>query len=322
MKRILVTGAAGFIGSTLADKLLDRGDAVIAVDNFNARCDPALKRANVALAVERAGYVLYKADVRQHDRMMEILTLERPQTVVHLAGHPGIAASLSEPEEYFSHNVQGTQSILNASRAAGIASFIYASSMSVYGETAGPIAEDHPLPPAGTAYVASKLLGEATARAYAEICALRTTVLRIFSVYGPRQREETAIPKFTRLIDAGLPVPVYGDGSACRSFVYIDDCVDGIIRAIDNPFAFEVINLGAPRSYTLSELIAMLSSCLGKQAIVEYRPAPSALPKASHADLTKARRLLGYTPRIPIEEGLARYVRWYKTENTRRGGGG
>jgi len=316
MQRIMVTGAAGFIGSTLAERLLAKDWFVIAVDNFNSRYNPSIKKGNVADAKRYSKYKLYEDDVRDRARMIEILTHEKPSTVVHLAGCSGIPGSLIEPEEYYANNLLGTQSVLDTCRVAGVEHFIFASSGSVYGETEGLAAEDSPLPSAKNAYVATKLLAEAAAHSYADVCGLKVTILRIFSVYGPRQREETAVLKFMTAIDMALPVPIYGDGSACRSFVYIEDCVGGIIKAIEKPFGFEIINLGGERSTPLSDIIAMLSTFLGKQAIVRYMLPPGELPRSSFSDNTKAGRILGYIPMITMEEGLARFVRWYKSERT------
>jgi len=303
MSKILITGASGFIGSALVRRLCERG-AVVSVDR--------LKPSRFSNGSQDSGGPRYETDARDHEAIARIMHKERPDTVVHLAGRTGMQASLVEPADFFSLNVTGTQSVLEACRKAHVSHFILASSVAVYGESSRPVTEDQPLPPPANPYAATKQIGELLARMYSEVYGLNTTVLRIFSVFGSGQRPETAVYKFTESIASGKPVTLYGDGSARRDYLYIDNCIQGIEKAIDTPFRFEVFNLGEQRTITIRELARLLSEKLGKPAILEYVPVPKGLPDATYADISKAKRLLSYDPAIGLEEGIARFVEWYK----------
>ena len=313
MKKVVITGAAGFIGSTLADTLLRRGDIVVAIDNFNNRYDPLIKRANIKNAATNARYTLYEDDIRDASRMTEILKSEKPDTITHIAGYTGLSASLADAEAYYSNNGAGTHSMLEAARAADIGHFIFVSTGSVYGECPVPASEEQPLPPPGNPYVATKILGEKFVKTYADLFDIDFAILRLFTVFGPRQRPMMAVYKFTDLIDTNQQIPVYGDGSGFRDYLFIDDCIDGLLRVIDSRLKYEIINIGGQRAVSLSDLIQQLSRILNKPARIQFIPIPKGVPLKTLANITKAKRLIGYEPKITFEEGLTRFVEWYKT---------
>jgi UDP-glucuronate 4-epimerase len=314
MKKVAITGAAGFIGSTLADYLLHRGDIVLAIDNFNTHYDPQVKRDNIRHALADAHYTLYEDDIRDSSRMAEILKLEKPDTIVHVAGYTGMNTSLTNVETYFSNNGGGTCSMLEAARAANICHFIFISTGTVYGENLLPASEEQPLPPPCNPYVATKMLGEKFVKAYEELFDINFTILRLYTVYGPRQRPEMAIAKFTKLIDTGKQIPIYGDGSALRDYLYIENCIEGLVKAIDCRFKFEIMNIGQQQAVSLSVVVQLLSRFLKKPAHIHYIPTPNGIPERTLADISKAKRLIGYQPKFTFEEGLAKFVQWYQTE--------
>lgn len=311
MKKILVTGAAGFIGSTLVDRLLAEGYETVGIDNFCQRNDPRIKRFNLSGVVHNKAFTLYECDVRDASQLKAIFLKEKPDAVLHLAGHTGVYASLQDPEEFFSTNALGTECVLEACRVCGCKTLVFSSTGSVYGHSLLPVTEDTLLPEAANPYVASKRLAERFAAAYAEVCELNVTVLRIFSVYGPRQRTNMAVHQFTRRIDRGEPVVLYGDGRDSRNFLYIGNCVDGIILAMENADGFKVINLGEERSVALQDIVQMLSGFLQKTAVIQYVLTPPEILPEMSASITKARRVLGYEPKVSMEEGLRRFVQWY-----------
>jgi UDP-glucuronate 4-epimerase len=314
MKKVAITGAAGFIGSTLADYLLHRGDIVVAIDNFNTHYDPQVKRANIHHALADAHYMLYEDDIRDSSRMAEILKLEKPDTIVHIAGYTGMNTSRTNVEAYFSNNGAGTYAMLEAARAANIIHFIFISTGTVYGENSLPASEEQLLLPPGNPYVATKILGEKFVKAYAELFDIDFTILRLYTVYGPRQRPEMAIFKFAQLIDADQQISIYGDGSALRDYLYIENCIEGLVKAIDCLFKFEIINIGEQRTVRLSDVVRLLSQNLNKPARIQYIPTPDGIPGSTLANIAKAKKLLGYQPKITFEEGLSRFVQWYQTE--------
>jgi UDP-glucuronate 4-epimerase len=313
MKKIAITGAAGFIGSSLADYLLQRGESVVAIDNFNSQYDPHIKRANIRHALTNIRYKMYENDIRDSSRMAEILKLEKPDTIVHTAGYTGMKNSLTNAETFFSNNGTGTYALLEAARAAAIQHFIFISTGTVYGENSLPASEEQPLPPPCNPYVAAKILGEKIVRAYAELFNIDFTILRLYTVYGPRQRPEMAITKFTQLIDTNQQIHIYGDGSALRDYLYIDNCIEGLVQAIDCRFKFEIINIGEQRAVSISETVRLLSRILNKSADIQYIPTPKGIPESTIAHIAKAKKIIGYHPKITFEEGLERFVHWYQT---------
>ena len=315
MRNVLVTGGAGFIGSHLVARLLAEGQwRVAVVDDFNDFYDPALKRRNVAPHLGREGFSLFEADIRDRAALDEIFRATTFDCVVHLAARAGVRPSLAEPVLYTQTNIDGTVNLLELSRARGVEQFVFGSSSSVYGENEKvPFAEEDPVNRPISPYAATKAAGELLCHTYSHLFGLRCVCLRFFTVYGARQRPDLAIHKFARLISRGEPVPVFGDGTTRRDYTYVDDIVAGVRAAMDyRESDYEVINLGGSRTVSLSELIALLERELGREAVIDRQPTqPGDVPQ-TYADVTKARRLLGYDPRTPIEEGIRRFVEWYK----------
>ncbi len=313
MACILVTGGAGFIGSHVVETLLQEGREVVVLDNFDDFYLPELKRKNLSALAGRAGYSLVEGDIRDTMVVEKVFTTHAIGVVVHLAARAGVRPSIMQPVQYCDVNVAGTAVLLEACRRHGIAKFIFGSSSSVYGNaTKLPFSEkddvDRPISP----YAATKRAGELLCATYHELYQLNVFALRFFTVYGPRQRPEMAIHKFTRLIDRGLPVPQFGDGSTQRDYTYVTDIVDGVVRSIERVQGFEIINLGGSQTTRLRELIALLQTNLGREAVIEEESAQPGDVKATYADVDKARRLLGYEPRVPMEEGVRRFVDWYR----------
>lgn len=316
MKRILITGAAGFIGSHLADRLLERGDTVIALDNFNDYYDPAIKRANIASALEQAHYTLHEADICDEARVQQIFHDERPDVVVHLAARAGVRPSLKDPNLYHRVNVIGSQHLLDACRESQPSHLVFASSSSVYGGcTEVPFKEDNPVARPISPYAATKRMNELQAHVYSHIYGLNVTMLRFFTVYGPRQRPDMAIHKFTRLLFEDKPIPMFGDGSTRRDYTYIDDIIDGLLRCVDRPFRYEIFNIGEHHTTSLRELIDRVAKCVGKPAKIDVQPLQPGDVTITFADIDHARDLLDYNPTFSMEEGIRRFVEWYKKQH-------
>ena len=315
MRNVLVTGGAGFIGSHLVARLLAEGGwRVHVVDDFNDFYDPGVKRRNVAPHLGREEFRLHEADIRDRAALETVFGGARFDCVVHLAARAGVRPSLLEPVLYAETNINGTLNLLELARAHGTRQFVFGSSSSVYGENEKvPFAEDDPVARPISPYAATKAAGELLCHTYSHLFGLRCVALRFFTVYGARQRPDLAIHKFARLISEGRPIPVFGDGTTRRDYTYVDDIIAGVRAAMDyEASAYEVFNLGESRTVELRELIELLESGLGRKAVVERQPAqPGDVPQ-TYADVSKARRLLGYDPRTPIEEGLRRFVEWFK----------
>ncbi len=311
---VLVTGGAGFIGSHLVDSLLADGHRVVVVDDFNDFYDPAIKRANVADHVGKPGYTLIEDDIRQADCFEKIFTRFQPTLVVHLAARAGVRPSLAEPVLYEETNVKGTLNLLECARRYGVEKLVFGSSSSVYGENAKlPFCEADPVPGPISPYAASKAAGELFCHTYSHLYDLPIVCLRFFTVYGPRQRPDLAIHKFARLIEAGQPIPVFGDGSSERDYTYVADIVAGIRAALAHRGEkYEIVNLGNSRTVSLARLIQVIEQALGKAAVIDRQPAqPGDVPR-TFADTTKARALLGFAPDTPIETGVASFVEWLR----------
>ncbi len=315
MRNILVTGGAGFIGSHLVERLLGEGAwRVTVVDDFNDFYDPSIKRANVQPHMGRATFRLVEADIRDRAALARAFGEEPVDVIVHLAARAGVRPSLAEPALYTETNINGTVNLLELARARGVRQFVFGSSSSVYGENEKtPFAEDDPIFKPISPYAATKAAGELLCHTYAHLYGLRCVCLRFFTVYGARQRPDLAIHKFARLISEGKPIPVFGDGTTRRDYTYVDDIIAGVRAAIDyEASAYEVINLGESRTVELRELIALLEKELGREAVIDRQPAqPGDVPR-TFADISKARRLLNYDPQVQIEEGLRRFVAWFK----------
>jgi UDP-glucuronate 4-epimerase len=355
--RVLLTGAAGFIGSHVTERLLARGDTVLGIDNFNNFYDPAIKRRNLAPSLAHPEFSLVEGDIvvpSVLDRAFEAL---RPDRVVHLAAWAGVRPSIDRPMLYQRVNIEGTTRILEACRRHGVDRFVFASSSSVYGDRppktsgdtsvlasgqasgdtsgqasgqasgdtsgqasgqdpadAAPFREtdnvDCPVSP----YAATKKSGELLCHTWHHLFGLHTHCLRFFTVYGPRQRPEMAIHKFARLIAAGQPVPMFGDGSTSRDYTYVDDIVDGVLASIDRCEGYRIYNLGESKTMRLDALIALLAQALGRPATIEHKPLQPGDVTRTFADVSRARAELGYTPKVSMPEGIARFVEWFRAQ--------
>lgn len=311
MTRILVTGCAGFIGSHLVEALLGRGDAVGGLDNFNDYYDPGIKRRNLARAVGHPQFTLWEQDICDASAVRAVFEVFRPEVVVHLAARAGVRPSIQDPNLYHRVNVIGSQHILDACRDFGGPQLVFASSSSVYGGSERvPFREDDPVARPISPYAATKRMNELQAHVYSHLYGLRVTMLRFFTVYGPRQRPDMAIHKFARAILDGRPVTMYGDGSSRRDYTYIDDIISGVLAAIDHPRPYDIFNLGESRTVSLSELIGLLESVLGRRAVVDRQPPQPGDVPMTCADITHARTVLGWEPWTPVEEGLRHFAEW------------
>jgi UDP-glucuronate 4-epimerase len=309
----LVTGGAGFIGSHVVEALLARGERVVCVDNFDSFYDPAIKRANLRAVMAHERFSLVEADIRDQGAMAKLCETHRVDRVFHAAARAGVRPSLADPLLYEDVNVRGTITLLEVIRRRPISTFVFASSSSVYGGlTTVPFSEtavvNRPISP----YAATKLAGEVICHTYHHLYGLPITCLRFFTVYGPRQRPEMAIHQFVRLIEAGQPVPMFGDGSAKRDFTYIDDVVQGVLAALDQPFPYEIFNLGESETIELKALIQLIEQSLGKKARIEALPAQPGDMPVTYADITKAKALLGYRPSTPVKDGVKQFVEWFR----------
>jgi UDP-glucuronate 4-epimerase len=313
MARILVTGGAGFIGSHLVEALLKDGREVVVLDNFDDFYAPEVKRRNLKPLVGRPGFALVEGDIRDGVLVERVFATQPIGVVVHLAARAGVRPSIEQPVLYCDVNVNGTAVLLEACRRHGVAKFIFGSSSSVYGNNSRlPFSEkdevDRPISP----YAATKRAGELMCATYHELYRLSVFALRFFTVYGPRQRPEMAIHKFTRLIERGLPVPRFGDGSTRRDYTYITDIINGVLRAIDRVQGFEIINLGGSQTTSLSDLIALVEKNLDRRAVIKEEPGQPGDVVATYADVEKARRLLGYEPKVPPDDGMRLFIDWYR----------
>ena len=315
MRNILITGGAGFIGSHLVDRLLLEGEwRVSVVDDFNDFYDPTIKRENGRRHENNPNYRLFEADIRDKPALEKVFSEAEFQCIVHLAARAGVRPSLQQPLLYSETNINGTLNLLELARERGIKQFVFGSSSSVYGINAKvPFSEDDPIRQPISPYAATKAAGELLCHTYSHLYGIRCVCLRFFTVYGPRQRPDLAIHKFARLLSAGKPIPVFGDGSTRRDYTFIDDIISGVRAAIDYDGSdYEVINLGESRTVELRELIALLEKELGATAKIDRQSLqPGDVPQ-TYADITKARRLLGYNPQTQIEDGIHRFVEWFR----------
>jgi UDP-glucuronate 4-epimerase len=317
MNTILVTGGAGFIGSYLCERLLSNGVKVICLDNFDSFYDPNIKIKNVEGIGKKFPdlFELVTGDIRNPEHLKGAFQKNRIDFVVHLAARAGVRPSIADPLLYQDVNIRGTIILLETCKENGIKKFIFASSSSVYGENQRvPFTEKdldiQPISP----YGATKRAGELLCYSYHHLYGMNIACLRIFTAYGPRQRPEMAIHKFTRLIDQGGKIPMYGDGSSRRDYTYIDDLIDGILGVIHHHKGFEIYNLGESQTTSLKELIRLIEESFGKKANIEMLESQPGDVSVTYADITKAERMLKYQPRVKMEEGIKRFVEWYKKE--------
>lgn len=321
--KVLITGAAGFIGSHLCERLLQDGWAVVGIDNFDDFYDPQIKRENISRCLENRNFQLIEADIRDSNAVDKAIG-SGVEIVVHLAAKAGVRPSIAQPLAYADVNVNGTVTLLEAARRCNISKFIFGSSSSVYGNNKKtPFSEDDNVDFPISPYAATKKAGELICHTYHYLYGMQITCLRFFTVYGPRQRPDLAIHKFARLIEWGEPIPIYGDGTMMRDFTYIDDIIDGTVAAIEQlvtwhrasagqAAAFRIYNLGESGPLTVNELVVELEKALGKKAVKTYMPPQPGDVERTYADITKAARELGYNPTTPIQTGLARFVTWLR----------
>ncbi|MSR05492.1 MAG: NAD-dependent epimerase/dehydratase family protein [Gemmatimonadetes bacterium] len=311
--RILVTGAAGFIGSHVVDRLLARGDLVIGMDNFDPFYSPAEKRSNLAGALANPRFTLLEADITDLAAMDRAFAGPRSDAVVHLAAKVGVRPSLADPVGYERVNVGGTRTVLDAAGRSGVRAFVFASSSSVYGNAARvPFREGDADPSPISPYAATKLAAEAACRDHQARVGGAMICLRFFTAYGPHQRPDLAIRKFVTLMRAGLPIPVFGDGGTERDYTWIEDIVDGVLKAVDRSVEgreeFEIINLGSGRPVRLDELVALLSRTLGVPLLVDRQPMQPGDVARTWADISKAQDLLRWAPQTKLESGIRQFT--------------
>ncbi|MBD3837365.1 NAD-dependent epimerase/dehydratase family protein [Brevundimonas sp.] len=316
---VIVTGAAGFIGMHVAQRLLDRGETVVGVDVFNAYYDPRLKEARAARLEGRDGFRMVRADIAEPEAMRALVADSGADRVVHLAAQAGVRYSIDNPFAYERSNLAGHLSILEACRHAGIEHLVYASSSSVYGDRpldGQGFREDDPTVSPVSLYAATKRSCELLSQSYARLYGFPQSGLRFFTVYGPWGRPDMAYYSFTRKIVRGEPIEVYGEGRMARDFTYIDDIVDGVLGVLDRPpaqGAHEVYNIGDSQPFGLMEMIATLEAALGVQANKIMRPMQPGDVTATYADVSKLNALTGYRPKVALTEGLPRFVDWWRS---------
>jgi UDP-glucuronate 4-epimerase len=310
-ERILVTGAAGFVGSNLVDRLLAEGREVVGLDSFDAFYPEAEKQRNLATALRSPAFQLVRGDIRDENVVTSVFEETRFDSVVHLAALAGVRPSLERPSLYADVNVHGTSVILEAAVKHGGPRVVFASSSSVYGEREdGPFRETDPVERPISPYAATKRAGELVAHSFHHAEGLSVTCARIFTAYGPRQRPDLAIRKFSERMLAGEPVPVFGDGQSLRDFTFVDDLVDGLVRAVDRDLGFAILNFGAGRKVTVLEVIEFLKETLQSSAEIQWLPAQTGDVRRTWADIDAAREAIGFEPRVSIEEGIARFAHW------------
>jgi len=310
--RILLTGGAGFIGSHLAERMLASRHEVWVVDNFDPYYDPKIKRRNLKKALASRNFRLLEGDIRNRLFLEKLFRKAKFDKVIHLAAKAGVRSSLKDPISYSEVNINGTLNLLEVCRKYGVMNFIFGSSSSVYGNCRIPYRESenqlNPLSPYGT----TKLGGEQICYIYHRLYGMNMAVLRFFTVYGPRQRPDMAIHKFTKLILSRKPIQIYGKGGSQRDYTYIDDIISGIMAVTKKRFSYEIINLGNSRKVKLLDLILILEAKLQKKAKLRFLPQEKAEPKVTWASISKASRLLNYKPVTSIEEGIDSFLHWYK----------
>lgn len=318
--RLLITGAAGFIGSHACRAFLERGWQVTGIDNFDPFYERQIKEQGIADLADHEAFRFVEGDIRESGALMPVLA--DVDAVLHLAARAGVRPSIEDPVLYESVNVVGTATLLEACRLAGVRRFVFGSSSSVYGdETPTPFSEEAPAVTPISPYAATKRAGELQCMVYAHLHGFRIASLRLFTVYGARQRPDLAIHKFTRLISTGAAISQFGDGSSERDYTHVDDILTGIVAAVDwtdrDVSACEIVNLGESKTVRLSYLIELIGRALEMEPTVNIHPPAPGDVRRTFADISKARRLFGYDPRIGIEDGIQQFVRWYRKDNGR-----
>jgi UDP-glucuronate 4-epimerase len=310
----LVTGGAGFIGSHVCERLLRDGHRVWAFDDLNNFYDPQFKQCNLREIQSLAKpFEFVHGDITDATALDEIFSSVKFDQVIHLAARAGVRPSLEQSALYQRVNVEGTANVLEAARKSGVKKIVIASSSSVYGTNSKvPFSESDPVVSAISPYAASKLAGESLGHVYHHIYKMDVTMLRFFTVYGPRQRPDLAIYKFAKLISAGKPIPVFGDGSAARDYTFVSDTVDGVIAATKKDFGYEIFNLGESQTISLSRMIELLEGALGKKAVIDRQPLQAGDVPITFADISKAKEKLGYNPQVKFETGIKLFADWFR----------
>ena len=319
MKTYLITGGAGFIGSSLADDLLEKNNRVVVIDNFCDFYDPQIKENNIKNALKNDNYKLYRGDIRDKELLNKIFSENNIEVVVHLAAMAGVRPSIENPVLYQEVNCLGTQNILECMREKKIMNLVMASSSSVYGNSKTvPFKESDIVDFAISPYAATKKANEVMTHVYHKLYNMNVIMLRFFTVYGPRQRPDLAINKFTRLMLEGKKIPMFGDGSTSRDYTYIGDIVDGIERSVNyclnNSNVYEILNLGNSSPVSLKEMINIIGKCLNVVPDIEELPMQPGDVDRTYACIDKAQNMIGYNPQTPFEEGIKKFVKWYKTK--------
>ena len=317
MQTFLITGAAGFIGSHLADKLLNEGNKVIVVDNFCDFYNPEIKENNVKHNLSNPNYKLYRADIRDRNELAKVFNENKIDVVIHLAAMAGVRPSIDNPIYYQEVNCMGTQNILEEMKAHNAKNLVMASSSSVYGNCKEvPFKENMIVDFAISPYAATKKANEVMTHVYHKLFDFNVIMLRFFTVFGPRQRPDLAINKFTRLMLNNEPIPMFGDGTTSRDYTYIDDIVDGIIRSCNyvenNNDVYEILNLGNSSPVSLKEMINTIAEVLNKTPNIQELPMQPGDVERTFADISKAKKLIGYNPKTSFKEGIENFVKWYK----------
>lgn len=312
LMNILITGGAGFIGSHLTERMVAEGHTVTVIDDFNDYYDPLIKQRNLQSAIGRIQLV--KGDIRDAVLVERTFASGHFDQVIHLAARAGVRPSIKDPKLYFTTNIDGTFNLLDACVYHKVPRFTFASSSSIYGiNKKVPFSESDPIERTISPYAATKLAGEQICSNYAHLFGIRCQCLRFFTVYGPRQRPDLAISKFTRNILLGEPIQQFGDGSSARDYTYIDDIIEGICTAAQyDASEFEIFNLGGSEVTTLSQLISMIEQATGKKAIIEHLPDQLGDVPRTYADVSKAKQMLGYEPQTHVANGIEKFVRWYQ----------
>lgn len=317
MKTYLITGGAGFIGSSLADDLLEKNNRVVVIDNFCDFYDPQIKENNIKNALKNDNYKLYRGDIRDKELLNKIFSENNIDIVVHLAAMAGVRPSIENPVLYQEVNCLGTQNILECMKEKRIMNLVMASSSSVYGNSKTvPFKETDIVDFAISPYAATKKANEVMTHVYHKLYNINVIMLRFFTVYGPRQRPDLAINKFTRLMLEGKKIPMFGDGSTSRDYTYIGDIVDGIERSVNyclnNSNVYEILNLGNSSPVSLKEMINIIGKCLNAVPDIEELPMQPGDVDRTYACIDKAKDMIGYNPQTPFEEGIKKFVKWYR----------
>mgnify|MGYP001291364593 CR=1 FL=1 len=314
---VLVTGGVGFIGSHVCERLLDAGHTVCALDDLNDFYDPSIKQNTLRELQSRAqSFAFVHADITNRIELNEVLSSMPFDQIIHLAARAGVRPSLEQPALYQRVNVEGTVNLLEAAKECGIKKITIASSSSVYGiNSKVPFSEADPIFSTISPYAASKLACEALGHVYHHVYGMDICMLRFFTVYGPRQRPDLAIHKFAKLMQTNQPITVFGDGSTSRDYTYVDDTVEGVIACTEREFGYEIINLGESQTIKLNRLIELIESAMEIKAEINHQPVQPGDVPITYANIEKAQRLLGYNPKTQIEEGIPKFVEWFRQLN-------